>query len=87
MVVAFDGGLSSVSDCDSGQVLREQYLRSQNHSMLGVGMDLCGPSSPIPLSKQGRLQQAAQGCVQADLEYLQRRRLHNNSGQPVPHSK
>jgi len=52
--------------------------------MLGVGRDLCGSSSPTPLPKQGHLQQAAQDCVQAGLEYLQRRRLRNLPGQPVP---
>jgi len=36
------------------------------------------------LPKQGHLQQAAQDLVQAGLEYLQRRRLHSPSGQPVP---
>ena len=57
---------------------------SQNHRMVGVGRDLCGSSSPTPLPKQGHLQQAAQDIVQAGLEYLQRRRLHNLPGQPVP---
>ena len=52
--------------------------------MVGVGRDFCGSSSPTPLPKQGLLQQAAQDLVQADLEYLQRRRLHNIPGQPVP---
>ena len=52
--------------------------------MFGVGRDLCGSSSPTPLPKQGHLQQAAQDLVQAGLEYLQRRRLHSLSGQPVP---
>ena len=52
--------------------------------MLGVGRDLCGSSSPTPLPKKGLLQQAAQDLVQAALEYLQRRRLHNLPGQPVP---
>ena len=52
--------------------------------MVGVGRDLCGSSSPTPLAKQGHLQQAAQDLVQAGLEYFQRRRLHNLSGQPVP---
>jgi len=37
-----------------------------------------------PLPKQGHLQQAAQHRVQAGLEYLQRRRLHNLPGQPGP---
>ena len=57
---------------------------SQNHRMVGVGRDLCGSSSPNPLPKQGCLQQAAQDLVQAGLLYLQRRRLHNLPGQPVP---
>jgi len=52
--------------------------------MMGVGRDLCGSSSPTLLLKQGHLQQAAQDHVQAGLEYLQRRRLHNLPGQPVP---
>jgi len=37
-----------------------------------------------PLPKQGHPQQAAQDRGQAGLEYLQRRRLHNLSGQPGP---
>ena len=57
---------------------------SQNHRIVGVGRDLCGSSSPTPLPKQGHLQQAAQELIQAGLEYLQRRRLHNLPGQPVP---
>jgi len=52
--------------------------------MVGVGRDLCGSSSPTHLPKQGHPQQAAEDHVQAGLEYLQRRRLHNLSGQPVP---
>jgi len=52
--------------------------------MLGVGRDLCGSSGPTLLSKQGHLEQAAQDVVQAGFEYVQRRRLHNFSGQPVP---
>jgi len=51
--------------------------------MVEVGRDLCGSSSPTPLLKQDCLKQAAQDLVQAGLEYLQRRRLHNLSGQPV----
>jgi len=50
---------------------------SQHHRIVGVGRDLCGSPSPAPLLKQGHLQQAAQDLVQAGLEYLQRRRLHN----------
>jgi len=52
--------------------------------MVGVGRDLWGSSSPTPLLKQGHLEQAAQDLVQEGFEYLQRRRLHNLSGQPVP---
>jgi len=52
--------------------------------MLGVGRDLCGSPSPTLLPKQGHPERAAQDCVQAGLEYLQRRRLHNLPGQPVP---
>jgi len=52
--------------------------------MVGVGRDLCGSSSPTLLLKQGHLEQAAQDLVQVSLEYLQRRRLHNLPGQPVP---
>jgi len=59
-------------------------LTSQNHRIVGVGRDLCGSSSPTLLPKQGHPQQAAQDLVQAGREYLQRRRLHNLPGQPVP---
>ena len=52
--------------------------------MVGVGRDLCGSSSPTPQLKQGHLQQAAEHLVQVGLEYLQRRRLNNLPGQPVP---
>jgi len=65
-------------------VPRALCLYRQNHRMVGIGRDLCGSSSPTPLPKQGHLQQAAQDPVQDDLEYLQRRRLHSLSGQPVP---
>ena len=60
------------------------YKESQNHRVVGVGRDLCGSSSPTPLPKQGLLQQAAQDVIQVGLEYLQRGRLHNIPGQPVP---
>jgi len=49
-----------------------------------VGRYLWGSSSPTPLPKQGHLEQTAQDLVQAGFEYLQRRRIHNPSGQPVP---
>jgi len=55
--------------------------------MVGVERDLCGSSSPTPLPKQGHLEQAAQDLVQVGLEYLQRRRLHNLPGHPVPQSE
>ena len=55
--------------------------KSQNHR---VGGDLWGSSSSTPLPKQGHLQQAVQDLVQAGSEYLQRRRIHNLSAQPVP---
>jgi len=48
--------------------------------MFRVGRDLWGSSSPIPLLKWDDLQQAAQDHVQAGLEYLQRRRNQNFSG-------
>jgi len=51
--------------------------------MSGVGRDLCGSSSPTPLTKQGHLEQAAQDLVQEGLEYLQRRRIHPGLGDPV----
>ena len=49
-----------------------------------VGWDLCGSSSPTLLLKQGHSEQPAEDRVQACFEYLQRRRIHNLSGQPVP---
>ena len=52
--------------------------------MVGVGRDLCGSASPTPLPKQGHLLQAAEDLVQADLDYLQRRKIDNLPGQPVP---
>jgi len=52
--------------------------------MIGVGRGLWGSSSPNPLLKQGHLEQAAQDCIQAGFESLQRRKLHNPSEQPVP---
>ena len=52
--------------------------------MVGVGRDLWRSSTPAPLLNQDHLEQVAQDHVQAGFEYLQRRRLHNLSGQPVP---
>jgi len=67
-----------------GESGRAAMTKSQNHRVVGVRRDLWGSSSPTPLLKQGHLQQAAQDLVQTGLEYLQRRRLHNLPGQPVP---
>ena len=64
--------------------ISKNKAESQNHRMVGVGRNLCGSSSPTLLPKQGHLQQAAQDLIQACLEYLQRKRLHNLPGQPVP---
>ena len=64
-------------------LLASKYI-TESHRMVGVGRDLCGSSSPNPLPKQGHLEQAAQDLVQTGLEYLQRRRIYNLSGQPVP---
>jgi len=52
--------------------------------MVGVGRDLCGSSSPTPLPKQDHLECVAQDRIWVGFEYLQRRRLDNPSGQPVP---
>jgi len=56
----------------------------QNHRIAGVGRDLWESSSPLPLPRQGHLEQVAQDRIQAGFEYLQRRRLYILSGQPVP---
>jgi len=60
------------------------FTESQNHRMVGVGRNLWGSSTPNPLTKQDHLEQAAQDLVQVGFEYLQRRRLHNLPGQPIP---
>lgn len=49
------------------------YVFSQDHKMEGSSEDLLEQVCP---------DQAAQECVQACLESLQRRKLHNLSGQP-----
>jgi len=68
----------------ASQLYDKQLTESHNHRMFGVGSDLCGSSSPNPLPKQGHLEQAAQDYVQTVVEYLQRGRVHNLPGQPVP---
>jgi len=40
-----------------------RITESQNHRMVGVGIDLCRSPSPTPLPEQGHLQQAAQDRV------------------------
>jgi len=37
-----------------------------------------------PLAKAGTLQQVTQESIQVSSEYLQRRRLHSLTGQPLP---
>jgi len=53
-------------------------------SEVGVGSVLWGSFNATPLPKQLHLDQAAQDPIHKGHEYLQRRRLHNASGQPVP---
>lgn len=48
------------------------------------GRDLWRSSCPTSLLKQGNQKLVAQGQVQEGFEYLQRGRLHNLHGQPVP---
>jgi len=57
---------------------------TESHRITGVGRDVCGSSSPTRLPKQGHLEQVAQDLVQVGFKYLQRRRFHNPSVQPVP---
>ena len=58
--------------------------KHRNHSTVEVGRDLWRSSGPTPLRQEGHPEQVALDCVQSGVEYLQRRRLHNLSGQPVP---
>lgn len=57
---------------------------SQNHRLVEVGRDVWRSSSPSPCSKQGELEQVAQGRVRSGFEYLQGWRDFNLSGQPAP---
>jgi len=69
-----------------GQPLALMSHQSQNHQTTEClrleGTSGVTQSNPLP--KQGHTEQAAQELVQEGLEYLQRRRLHNLPGQPVP---
>ena len=57
--------------------------KSQNHRIVGVGMDLKRSESNPP-AIAGTLQQVIQVGVQTGLEYLHRRRCYHLPGQPVP---
>ena len=90
IALAHPFGFTSCDACDhKGRDLTDtgapflQLAKSQNHRMVEVARGLCGSSSPTPLPKQGHLEQIAQDLIQVHFEYLQRRRLHNLSGQPV----
>jgi len=49
------------------------------------GLEGTSVGHPVqPPAEVGSPEQAAQDCVQAGFEYLQRRRLHNLPGQPKP---
>ncbi|KAM6343521.1 zinc transporter 7 isoform 3-T7 [Alca torda] len=82
--------LKRMQICCFGSATRDWLLCSanikvsQNHRMVGIGKDLWRSCSPNPLPEQGHLEQAAQERIQRGFEYLQRRRLRNLSGQPVP---
>lgn len=66
--------------CCSSIFLLYETEQKGNHDIIEVGRDLQGSSSP----KGGSLEQVTQESIQAGLEYLQRRRLHNLSGQHIP---
>ncbi|KAM6343520.1 zinc transporter 7 isoform 2-T5 [Alca torda] len=70
--------------CSTASGVTANIKVSQNHRMVGIGKDLWRSCSPNPLPEQGHLEQAAQERIQRGFEYLQRRRLRNLSGQPVP---
>lgn len=52
--------------------------------MVRAGRDLWRSSGPTALLKQGHLGQVAQDHAEVTFTNLQRERLHNFSGQPVP---
>ena len=86
-VVVFSGGSPNqwtAESCGKGHSHSHRITESQNQRMFGVGRELWGSSCPTPLAKQGHPEQAAQDLVQASFEYLQRRRIHSQPGQPVP---
>ena len=59
----------------------QSVTESQNVSQ--VGRDLQRSSGPTPLFKRGHLKHVTWDHVQTGFEYLQSRRLHNLSEQPV----
>lgn len=56
----------------------------RNHRIDGIGRNFWISSSPDPLLKQVHLEQIAQNHIQVNFEYLQKRRFHNFSAQPLP---
>jgi len=73
----------------SSRVAEARHSHQPGHRITGSqnGWGWKGPlwvTQSNPLPKQGHPEQAAQDCVQVGLEYLQRRRIHNLPGQPVP---
>jgi len=84
-VAAGPGAESSVASSPAHMLFRTPLATRGSRITECSGLEgTSGSSSPTPLPKQGCLQQAAQDLVQVGLEYLQRRRLRNLPGQPVP---
>jgi len=72
--------------CVNGTSSLTGFTESQNHRITEwSGLEGTSVGHPVqPLLKQGHPEQDAQDRVPVGLEYLQRRRLHNLPGQPVP---
>ena len=60
---------------------KDEFTESQNCRGWKGPLEIIESNPP---AKAGSLDQVPQVCIQAGLELLQRRRLHNPSGQPVP---